>query len=42
MEQETLEIQFTPEERSLLLRDGYPFAQLAHALKACEAVLTSR
>jgi len=37
MEQETIEIQLTPEERSLLLRYGYPFEQIEHALKACEA-----
>ena len=37
MEQETIEIQLTPEERSFLLRYGYPFEQIEHALKACEA-----
>lgn len=37
MEQETLEIQFTPEARSLLLRYGYLFEQIEHVLKACEA-----
>lgn len=37
MERETIEIQLTPEERSLLLRYGYPFEQIEHALKACEA-----
>ena len=35
MEQETIDIQLTPEERSLLLRYGYPFEQIEHALKAC-------
>ena len=35
MEQETIEIQLTPEERSLLLRYGYPFEQIENALKAC-------
>ena len=29
-------IQLTPEERSLLLRYGYPFERIEHALKACE------
>jgi len=37
MEQETIDIQLTPEERSLLLRYGYPFDQTEVALKACEA-----
>jgi len=37
MEQTTIDIQLTPEERSLLLRYGYPFEQIEHALKACEA-----
>ncbi|MFT5327162.1 MAG: hypothetical protein ACI8P0_005051, partial [Planctomycetaceae bacterium] len=37
MERETIQIQLTPEERSLLLRYGYPFERIAHALKACEA-----
>lgn len=32
-----IEIQLTPKERSLLLRYGYPFEQIEHALKACEA-----
>lgn len=38
MEQETIDIQLTPEERSLLLRYGYPFEQIEHALKACETI----
>ena len=37
MKRETIQIQLTPEERSLLLRYGYPFERIAHALKACEA-----
>jgi hypothetical protein len=37
MARETIEIQMTPEERSLLMRYGYPFARIEHALKACEA-----
>ncbi|MGZ0174591.1 MAG: hypothetical protein ACKVHE_34245 [Planctomycetales bacterium] len=32
-----IEIQLTPEERSLLIRYRYPFAQIENALKACEA-----
>jgi len=31
-----IEIPLTPEERSLLLRYGYPFEQIERALKACE------
>jgi hypothetical protein len=37
MKRETIEIQLTPEERSLLLRYGYPFERIEQALKACEA-----
>ena len=37
MERKTIEIQLTPEERSLLLHYGYPFEGIEHALKACEA-----
>ena len=37
MERETIEIQLTPEERSLLLRYGYPFEQIENALKAGES-----
>ena len=37
MKRETIEIQLTPEERTLLLRYGYPFERIALALKACEA-----
>lgn len=36
MARETIEIPLTPEERSLLLRYGYPFEQIERALKACE------
>jgi hypothetical protein len=32
-----IEVQLTPAERSLLLRYGYPFEQIEHALKACES-----
>lgn len=35
MERETIDIQLTPEERSLLLRYGYPFERIERALKAC-------
>lgn len=37
MAKETIKIQLTPEERSLLLRYGYPFEQIEEALKACES-----
>jgi hypothetical protein len=37
MDREMLEIQLTPDERSLLLRYGYPFEQIEQALKACES-----
>ncbi|MDP7303091.1 MAG: hypothetical protein QGG09_08320, partial [Pirellulaceae bacterium] len=37
MKRETIEIQLTPEEPTLLLRHGYPLEQIEHALKACEA-----
>lgn len=37
MKRETVEIQLTPEERTLLLRHGYPFERIKHALKVCEA-----
>jgi hypothetical protein len=37
MARETIKIQLTPEERSLLLRYGYPFQQIEQALKACES-----
>jgi hypothetical protein len=37
MERETIEIQLTPEERSLLLRYGYPFEKIENALKARES-----
>ena len=37
MAREVIEIQLTPEERTLIMRYGYPFEQIEHALKACEA-----
>ena len=37
MARETIDIQLTPEERSLLLRYGYPFERIEQALKACES-----
>ena len=39
MARETIDIQLTPEERSLLLRHGYPFERIEQALKACESSL---
>ena len=36
MGKELIEIELTREERSLLLRYGYPFEQIENALKACE------
>jgi hypothetical protein len=33
----TIDIELTPTERALLLRYGYPFAQIERALKACSA-----
>lgn len=35
MARETIDLELTPTERSLLLRYGYPFAQIEEALKAC-------
>ena len=37
MERETIDIQLTPKERTLLRRHGYPFQQIEQALKACES-----
>ena len=37
MARDTIDIQLTPMERSLLLHYGYPFAQMEQALKACLA-----
>ena len=37
MDRDVIEMQLTPEERSLLLRYGYPFERIVHALKACES-----
>ena len=37
MARDTIDIELTPAERSLLLRYGYPFAQIEQALKACSA-----
>ena len=37
MERETIDIPLTAEERSLLLRYGYPFERIEKALKACES-----
>ena len=35
MDGAAIEMQLTAEERSLLLRYGYPFARIEHALQAC-------
>jgi hypothetical protein len=37
MERETIEMQLTPQERTLLLRHGYPFERIEQSLKACES-----
>ena len=37
MARETIKIQLTPEERSLLMRYGYPFERIEQALRACES-----
>jgi hypothetical protein len=37
MDGDFIEVQLTPEERSLILRHGYPFEQIEQALKACES-----
>jgi hypothetical protein len=37
MVRETIDIELTPIERSLLLRYGYPFDQIEQALRACSA-----
>ena len=37
MDRDVIEIQLTPEERSVILRHGYPFDQIEQALKACES-----
>jgi len=36
MDRDVIEIQLTPEERSLLLRYGYPFEHIEQALKSGE------
>lgn len=37
MDRDVVEIQFTPEERSLILRYGYPFEKIEQALNACKS-----
>ncbi len=37
MDRDVIEVLLAPEERSLLLRHGYPFDQIEQALKACES-----
>lgn len=41
MARESIDMQLTPRERSLLLRYGYPFARIKGALEACSASKTS-
>lgn len=36
MEREAIDVQLAPEERSLILRYGYPFERIERALKACD------
>jgi hypothetical protein len=37
MHREVIDIEFTPEERALILRYGYPFDRIRTALEACQA-----
>ncbi len=37
MDREVIDVQLTAEERSLLLRYGYPFERIEQALKACQS-----
>jgi hypothetical protein len=37
MQREVIDIEFTPEERTLILRYGYPFDRIRTALEACQA-----
>ncbi|MGB7347016.1 MAG: hypothetical protein WBD20_22520 [Pirellulaceae bacterium] len=37
MARETIDIQLTHQERTLLMRYGYPFERIEQALKACES-----
>jgi hypothetical protein len=37
MHREVIDIEFTPEERALILRYGYPFDRIRLALEACQA-----
>ena len=37
MDPDVIEVQLSAEERSLLLRYGYPFEQIEQALTACES-----
>ena len=36
MDREVIEIEFTPEERALILQYGYPFDGIEQSLKACQ------
>lgn len=40
MHREVIEVELTPEERSLILRYGYPFDRIRRALEACQASQT--
>jgi len=37
MERDVIDIEFTPEERRLILRYGYPFERIQQAFQACQA-----
>jgi hypothetical protein len=39
-ERETVEVELSPEDRSLILRYGYPFERIERALKALEGRMT--
>lgn len=36
-DRELIDVELTPDERSLILQYGYPFEQIEQALKACES-----
>jgi hypothetical protein len=36
MQREVVEVELSPEERSLILRYGYPFDRIKQALEACQ------
>ncbi len=37
MERDVIDIEFTPQERKLILRYGYPFEGIQQAFQACQA-----